>query len=361
MNKIILSTFLFTWVFYGQMYGQAKIELEKETHDFGSIQEEDGAVLYEFQFTNVGDAPLLVSTVKASCGCTTPDWTKQPVLPGEKGYVRAQYNPMNRPGTFNKSLRITTNGSPQVAYAYIKGTVVPKVKTIEEELVYKMGDLRVKSQNVNLGRITDEKTITTALDIYNAGEDTLRILDQYDGPKFISLTFESKVLAPKEKSIVTLVYDPSFKDHLGMQNHGISFYTDEKEDAQKSLNVRATIREYFAPMTDADRAKAPVLMIGDKLQNVGRVDMGKVVSADYVLYNHGKSTLNIRKIESNCACLTTQLDDYDIKPGKSVNLKLSLDTTNRRGTQNKTVYIYTNDPENPTQVVTIRAIAEKNN
>ena len=62
--------------------------------------------------------------MQASCGCTTPDWSKEPIAPGKKGFVKASYNPAGRPGNFNKSVTVTSNQGTQVLY--IKGQVVPK-------------------------------------------------------------------------------------------------------------------------------------------------------------------------------------------------------------------------------------------
>jgi hypothetical protein len=100
------------------------ITFEKTVHDFGTFNEEDGKVETVFVFQNTSKENLVVSRVQASCGCTTPDWSKEPIAPGKKGYVKASYNPAGRPGNFNKSITVTTNQGSQVLY--IRGQVVPK-------------------------------------------------------------------------------------------------------------------------------------------------------------------------------------------------------------------------------------------
>jgi hypothetical protein len=80
----------------------------EETHNFGDIKEGSDAV-YEFVFTNVGKEPLIIQDCKASCGCTTPDWSKAPVLPGQKGTISVKYDTKGRSGTFNKSIFIASN------------------------------------------------------------------------------------------------------------------------------------------------------------------------------------------------------------------------------------------------------------
>ncbi len=97
---------------------------EKTVHDFGTFNEADGKVETVFVFKNTSKENLVVSRVQASCGCTTPDWSKEPIAPGKKGFVKASYNPAGRPGNFNKSVTVTSNQGTQVLY--IKGQVVPK-------------------------------------------------------------------------------------------------------------------------------------------------------------------------------------------------------------------------------------------
>lgn len=83
-------------------------KFNEETHDFGTIKEGPEAV-FDFVFTNVGKEPLIIQDCKASCGCTTPDWTKAPVLPGQKGKISVKYDTKGRPGSFNKSIFIASN------------------------------------------------------------------------------------------------------------------------------------------------------------------------------------------------------------------------------------------------------------
>src|SRR5690554_1310622 len=64
------------------------LSFEKKIHDFGDIKEADGVASYVFEFINNGAQPLVVHNVRASCGCTTPDWTRQPVMPGGKGTIK---------------------------------------------------------------------------------------------------------------------------------------------------------------------------------------------------------------------------------------------------------------------------------
>lgn len=99
------------------------ISFEESEYNFGDIEEKGGKVSHKFMFTNNGKNPLRILSVKPSCGCTTPDWTKDEIKPGNQGYIIAEYNPKGRPGVFRKSLSIVTNDN-QRALIFIKGKVI---------------------------------------------------------------------------------------------------------------------------------------------------------------------------------------------------------------------------------------------
>lgn len=94
------------------------------SHDFGKITQNE-PVTTRFEFTNNGSAPLIITNVKGSCGCTVTDYSSEPVMPGQKGYVSATYN-AKAMGVFNKSITVTSNafGEP-TKVLFIKGEVVP--------------------------------------------------------------------------------------------------------------------------------------------------------------------------------------------------------------------------------------------
>jgi hypothetical protein len=103
----------------------AKIEFEKEVHDYGTI--ENGANgECTFKFTNTGNAPLIISNAKGSCGCTVPSWPKEPIAPGASAVITVKYD-TKRPGAINKSVTITSNAvNEPTKIIRIKGNVKPK-------------------------------------------------------------------------------------------------------------------------------------------------------------------------------------------------------------------------------------------
>jgi hypothetical protein len=98
---------------------------EAESHDFGTIAEGTQAT-FEFKFTNIGKEPLVISNVQASCGCTTPKWTNEPIAPGKTGTITASYNSSGRPGPFTKSITVTSNAKSNPKVLTINGVVEAK-------------------------------------------------------------------------------------------------------------------------------------------------------------------------------------------------------------------------------------------
>lgn len=103
---------------------QAQIKFDKVLHNFEVFSESDPVQECTFNFTNVGTAPLVINQAVASCGCTVPAYTKEPVLPGKKGEIKVTYNGKGKfPGHFKKSITVRTNGKPEMVRLYIEGTM----------------------------------------------------------------------------------------------------------------------------------------------------------------------------------------------------------------------------------------------
>lgn len=106
----------------------ALMSFVEKTHDFGTIKEADGPVSYEFEFKNTGNSPLVIISASASCGCTRPEYPKEPVKPGKSGKIKVTYNPAGRPGEFDRSVKLKTNVKGKRYVLKITGVTIPKEK-----------------------------------------------------------------------------------------------------------------------------------------------------------------------------------------------------------------------------------------
>lgn len=103
------------------------MSFEKETYDFGIINEGQ-SVVYDFEFKNTGKGPLLISNATATCGCTVPEYPKDPILPGQKGTIHVVFNSTGKPGMQNKVVTLNVNTVSGTQQLYLTGNVIPKNK-----------------------------------------------------------------------------------------------------------------------------------------------------------------------------------------------------------------------------------------
>jgi len=98
------------------------LKFEKDSYNFGKIKQGD-KVSYEFKFTNTGKTPLIISNSVASCGCTTPEWPKEPVKPGDSGVIKVTFNSAGKAGLQDKLITTTANTIPTTTLAHLVGEV----------------------------------------------------------------------------------------------------------------------------------------------------------------------------------------------------------------------------------------------
>jgi len=101
------------------------MKFEFETHDFGKIKQGD-KTSYQFKFTNTGKSPLIITNAVASCGCTTPEWPKAPLQPGESGKISIVFNSAGKGGLQDKLITITANTNPAQNIVHLTGEVLTK-------------------------------------------------------------------------------------------------------------------------------------------------------------------------------------------------------------------------------------------
>lgn len=107
--------------------GGAKMKFEDIEHDFGTINEGD-IVETVFKFTNSGVSELIIISAKASCGCTVPQWPKEPIMPGESGEIKVEFNSKRKPNLQQKQITLVTNTPNGKEIIKIKAMVIPEKK-----------------------------------------------------------------------------------------------------------------------------------------------------------------------------------------------------------------------------------------
>ena len=100
-----------------------KIQMDEESFDFGEMQQGE-SVTHDFILKNIGDANLIISTAKGSCGCTVPEWPKEPIAKGEQATIKVTFNSAGKSGKQNKTVTLVTNAIPNTKVITINGNVI---------------------------------------------------------------------------------------------------------------------------------------------------------------------------------------------------------------------------------------------
>jgi len=352
MMLFILALFCFFSVGYSQTLDPT-ISFDKDIHDFKTIKEEDGKVTYNFEFTNTGGKPLIINQVRASCGCTSPGWSKEPILPGKKGFVSATYDPRNRPGPFNKSLVVISNATTPNKVLRIKGEVIPKPKTIEDEYPQSMGSIRLKSNHMSFARIFKGQTYTREMEIVNVSDDPVKVTFNRV-PGHIKIKAIPETLKPDERGRIEASYDSKLKDDWGFVVDRVDVLLNGQFQGNNRLTISATIEEDFSSWTPEQLENAPSISFDNTTYNFEPIKQGEKVEHDFIISNNGKSDLIIRDVRASCGCTAVSPADKVIKAGQTTTLKVVFNSAGRIGKQNKTITIISNDPENPRTILWIK-------
>lgn len=323
------------------------ISWDDATHDFGQIKEDGGKVTHNFTFTNTGNEPLVITQVRPSCGCTSSDYTKEPVMPGQKGFVSATFNPMNRPHKFSKSITITTNCNPATSVLRISGDVTPKQLTIEDEYPRQIGPLRLKTNHLALMKMNIDEVKEGELEMVNTTSDDLT-LDFRNIPSHLKVEAVPSTLKPGQKGVIKITYNAKGKNDWGflMDRITVAINGDTQQN-RNQISVSATLEEDFSKLTDTERANAPKIDFDEKTFNFGSITQGESVDHVFQMKNIGKSDLVIHKTKASCGCTLVNPSKKVLKPGETAELKVRFNSHGKLNRQNKSITIITNDPSQP--------------
>lgn len=323
------------------------VSWDNPTHDFGEIKEEGGKVTHNFSFTNTGNQPLVITNVRPSCGCTSSNYTREPVQPGGKGFVSATYNPLRRPGKFSKSISVTTNSKPPVTTLRIVGNVIPKPKTLEDIYPRELGVLRLKTNHLALMKLTADEVKVDKIDIVNPTDNPIEVSFR-NVPNHIEISSMPETLAPGQEGKIIVKYNAEKKNDWGFLIDKVAVAVNGNTNNNKNrISISATIEEDFSKLTAEERANAPKMVFENTAFNFGTIEQGESVSHSFKFKNEGKSDLIIRKTKASCGCTVVNPSKEVIKPGETAEFKAVFNSRGKQNRQNKSITVITNDPNQP--------------
>ncbi|MCU0429733.1 MAG: DUF1573 domain-containing protein [Cytophagaceae bacterium] len=249
LKKIILSSVLVSIFSFSSLAQSESFQFIEDKHDFGMVEEGINA-LWEFKFKNVGTDTITLqqSDVRASCGCTTPSWTKEAIPPGGMGSVSAQFNSAGRPGVFNKNVTVSYKGGV-VKMLTIKGVVIkPDTAKVTEAEKKKSPIFWAEKTSHHFGKVERGQKVVTRITVKNNGKDSLEIINAQAACSCITYklmmekkdktTYEVKNVPPGKTAFLEFVYYPTGD---GLNTDVITFQTNDKTQRRKALSMTAEV------------------------------------------------------------------------------------------------------------------------
>ncbi|MDR3180593.1 MAG: DUF1573 domain-containing protein, partial [Prevotellaceae bacterium] len=318
-----------------------------------------GPQTFSFEFTNNGTEPIIIQNVAASCGCTSPDWSKTPIPPGGRGYVKATYTP-SAVMPFNKSLTVYSNGTPSPTVLHISGKVVAQAPRVEEQYpVAAGGALRLRKTEISLGRVAQGATKRDSVEVINTGDEPLT-LTFTKVPKHTVVELAPATLQKNEKGFIRTSFNTAAvkPQEWGIVKYPVGIAINGKAQDTPQLTIAATIEDDFSKLTPADYENAPVVSLKETTYNFDTVKQGTKVTATFEITNTGKNALRIYKAYAECACLKISTPKT-VKAGATAVIKAVLDTKSEEGNKFYSVTLSTNAPSQSAPVLMITGTVTK--
>ena len=333
------------------------IEFAESTHNYGTIKE-GGKEYCQFRFTNTGDLPLEIRNVTASCGCTTPSYPKAPIAPGASGVIDVAYNTEGRPGNFNKTVTVYTNSVLHPTYALtIRGTVAARQNTPEALYPKAIGHLRLRKTTLALGDARIGSIRTETIPIYNENEEESIKVSFSRVPRHIKVVVSNNDLQGGETAIITVNYITEEADDYGHREDEFDLHVHDQDGVYtQTIPISINLEEDFS---ETPSNRIPVARYSASQIDFGKVRRGDKCETTITLTNGGTATLHLRKAAVFVKHLDVKADRREAASGKSIQLKVTLNTADLMSTVKYYFEVITDDPLQPRKRITVTAHIEE--
>ena len=224
---------------------QGVLTFESIDHDFGKVPEGTMAT-YEFKFKNTGNQPIVIANAQASCGCTTPDWTKTPIMPGKMGMIKAVYNSAGRPGVFAKTVTVTSNATEGSKVLSLKGQVLTKEEiraTLTPAQLAASPRLVLERSSYDFGRVEAGQSPVARISVKNTGPKDL-VLSTITAPCYcVGYRTAPAPIKPGQSAIVELVYS---QRNMGADTQEVKLSSNDLNGDAK-LSLKANVVKDLVP------------------------------------------------------------------------------------------------------------------
>lgn len=336
---------------------QAQIKWLATEHNFGAFNEDGGKVATEFRFINESDAALRIESVRSSCGCTVPEYSKAAVNRGDTASISVVYNPIGRPGRFSKSLMVKlSNDSSQ--RLTINGVVIGAENTLRSRFPLVVGPLRLRGNIVTFGAVKIGEMKSQFVNIYNSS--TAPIKPTWSNiPNYLRVTAAHDTIQPGEQGVYSFALVPNKKTQYGILTDSLSLNVPGEKP--QTIEIAAIIEENFSRMTEKQLADAPIIKTETDMLDFGDFATASApMTRQFRVTNAGKNPLLLRRLQISEPGISVDASFSKLKKGKSGIVTVTFDPSKFDAPLlNARLQIITNDPAKPMTTVRLVGIPQK--
>ncbi len=343
LRTVWSSIFVFAVI---HIYAQIPVvEFDKTVHDFGDISIKSGKHSHTFNFKNAGKMPVVIQTVISSCGCTVPEWTKSPVMPGKSGEIKVTFLNDQGPYPFDKSLTVYLTGLNKPIVLRLKGVVHQKPKSLKELFPERFGDAGFRTMFINIDNIAQGDLKTEVVEVANLSSKPFDISFK-SLSKGLSITANPAKVVPGGKSQVIITVNTGDEVNWGETEYNAQVLINGKVISGKNLKIIAYIRDNFANLTKEEVDSAPLPMIDNSTYDFGSTKIGSIVTATFKIRNLGKRVWVIHKIETGNIYVKAE-HPKQIAPGATAEIKIRIENLKDSGKKSYILSLISNSPIRP--------------
>lgn len=303
---------------------RGQVEWESTTIDYGTFREASGPEKREARFVNKGDRPTFINSVRPGCGCTAATYPEGMIAPGDTAAISLIYNPIGRPGRFDKTVKVYMGEERALTVLKIRGTVIGAPSTLESTYPYVAGPLRLTAETVPAGDVTKGQTRHMYLNVYNQSGDTIRPSWKGDG-NVVSVEMTPKELAPGDVGTIGFYLRTPAEPRLGRVEYPIEITADSADPHSEARTVTVTAKILPNPNEIVNDGAAGNIRITPEVVDLGDLEKGRKVAFKFTITNEGTEPLKIYSIYPLTKGLTLKSVGKELKAGKRIEVKGTAD------------------------------------
>ena len=327
------------------------VSVDKVSHDFGDIFTDQGPVSCTYTFTNISNKPILLLQAVSSCGCTTTEWTREPIQPGKTGTVNAEFDNNDGPYPFDKTITVYVSELKNPIVLHLRGSAHDNARPLKESYTLIIGNMGVKSLEIKAGTLSQRETKSGTVAIANVGRTPMKVeftnvseglsVQVYPNPvparSVANLTYtieSSRERWGKNWYYATPVIDGRVYKATGkipaaeQPVEDLHFYTEPNSRlgiGKSEIGFWAVTKENFAGIPSETKEEMSNPSFTKSTVNFGKLASVAKTTLTFEYTNKGKRDCEFFKLDADCSNVKV-LEMNKTAPGKKGRIVVELDT-----------------------------------